>query len=72
MRGWRELLSATSPPHEWELELPGKHTTYVQHNAHRRRKRTEEKAKVVAVVWWTEIMQFLAALALLHYDDFVE
>ena len=30
---------------------------------------TEEKAKVVAAVLWTECIQFLAALAILHQDD---
>ena len=38
--------------------------------AHRRRRiKTEEKAKVVAVVWGTEVIQFLASLAILHHDD---
>ena len=32
---------------------------------HRRRIRTEEKAKVVAAVWRKEFIQFLAALAVL-------
>ena len=36
---------------------------------HRRRIYTEEKAKVVAAVWGTEFIQFLAALAVLHQDD---
>ena len=36
---------------------------------HRRRIKTEEKAKVVAVVWGTEVIQFLASLASLHHDD---
>ena len=30
--------------------------------------KTEEKAKVVAAVWGTELIQFLAALAFLHQD----
>ena len=30
---------------------------------------TEEKAKVVAVFWGTEFLQFLAALAVLHQDE---
>ena len=30
---------------------------------------TEEKAKVVAAVWWTEFIKFLAELAILHQDD---
>ena len=36
---------------------------------HRRRIYTEEKAKVVATVWGTEFIQFLATLAILHQDD---
>ena len=36
---------------------------------HRRRIYTEEKAKVVAAVWGTECIQFLATLAVLHQDD---
>ena len=34
-----------------------------------RRIYTEEKAKVVAAVWGTEFIRFLAALAILHHDD---
>ena len=30
---------------------------------------TEEKAKLVAAAWGTELIQFLAALAILHQDD---
>ena len=36
---------------------------------HRRKKKTEEKSKVVAAVWRTELIQFLTALAVLHKDD---
>ena len=39
---------------------------------HRRRINTEEKAKVVAAVWGTEFIQFLAALAILHYRTILE
>ena len=35
---------------------------------HRRRIKTEEKAKVVAAVWGTELIQFLAALAISRKD----
>ena len=35
---------------------------------HRRRIKTDEKAKVVAAVWGTELIQFLAALATFHQD----
>ena len=38
------------------------------HN-HRRRIKTEEKAKVVAAVWGTELIQLLGTLAILHTDD---
>ena len=34
---------------------------------HRRRIKTEEKVKVVAYVWGAEFIQFLAALAVLHW-----
>ena len=30
---------------------------------------TEEKAKVVAISWGTEFIQFFAALAILHQDE---
>ena len=36
---------------------------------HRRRIKTDEKAKVVAVVWGTAFIQFNAALAILHQFD---
>ena len=36
---------------------------------HRRRIKTEEKAKVVAALWGAELIQFLATLAILHTDD---
>ena len=38
----------------------------------RRRIKTEEKAKVVAAVWGTELIQFIAVLAILHQDDFMK
>ena len=38
----------------------------------RRSKKTEEKTKVVAAVCGTELIQFLAALATFHKDDFDE
>ena len=37
--------------------------------AYRRRIKTEEKARVVAAVWGTELIQFIAALTILHEDD---
>ena len=30
---------------------------------------TEDKAKVVAAVWGTELIQCLAKIAILHFDD---
>ena len=39
---------------------------------HRRRIKTEKKTKVVAAVWGTELIQFLAALVFFHQDDFEE
>ena len=36
---------------------------------HRRRIKTEEKAKVVAAAWGAKLIQFLAALAILYQDD---
>ena len=39
---------------------------------HWRSIKIEEMAKVVAPVWGTESIQFLAALAIFHQDDFEE
>ena len=39
---------------------------------HRRRIKTEEKVKDVAAVWGAEFIQFLAALAIFHKDEFEE
>ena len=36
---------------------------------HRRRIKTEEKAKVVAAVWGTESIYFFASQAIMHQDD---
>ena len=36
---------------------------------HRKRINTKEKAKVVAAAWETELIQFLAKLAVLNQDD---
>ena len=48
--------------------LPGKdpqiRDSYYLH--HRRRINIEDKAKVIATVWWAEFIQFLAVLAILH------
>ena len=37
--------------------------------SHKRMIKTEEKAKVVAVVWGKEFINFLAVLAFLHSDN---
>ena len=42
---------------------------YIENVIHKRRIKTEEKAKVVAVVWGTELIQFLVELDILHRDD---
>ena len=42
---------------------------HVLEPTHRRRIKTEEKAKVVAAAWGAELIEFLAALAILHQDD---
>ena len=44
--------------------------TGISTSIHRRRINTGEKAKVVAAVWGTEFIQFLAALANLLQDFF--
>ena len=49
--------------------LPLTTVTYPFARDHRRRIKTEEKAKVVPAVWGTEFIQFLAALAVLDQDD---
>ena len=36
---------------------------------HRRRIKTEEKAKVIAAAWKAELIHFFAMLAILHKDD---
>ena len=54
-------------------ELQFKIATGLHHVAHygaqRRRIYTEQKAKVVDTAWRTDLIQFLAALAILHQDD---
>ena len=41
----------------------------LEHSTHRRTLKTEGKAKVVAAVWGTELIKFLATLAIFHQDD---
>ena len=36
---------------------------------HRRRIYTVDKAKVIAAVWGTKFIEFLAALAIFHHND---
>ena len=46
---------------------------WYQWEEHRKRIKTEEKAKVVAAVWGTEIIKFFATLAsYFAWDDFKE
>ena len=54
------------------LALPGKKnvTQLTVRKGHRRRIYTEEKSKVVAAAWGTELIQFRATLAILHQVDF--
>ena len=47
----------------WELVFS---VGFLELYSHRRRIKTEEKAKVVASVCGTELIQFLATLAVLH------
>ena len=54
------------------LGWPHLPSTWAKWHHHRRRIHTEEKAKVVAAVWGTGFIQFIAVLAALHYDDFEE
>ena len=74
------LVVPVLPPHivrpgdELPLPVPvhqgpqlGDHVLQTLH--HRRRICREEKAKVVDASWGTELVQFLAVLAILHQDD---
>ena len=45
---------------------------WYQWEEHRKRIKTEEKAKVVAAVWGEKFIKFLAALAILHQDDMMK
>ena len=56
--------STASSATSHSASLPGTLSTAT----HRRKIKTEEKAKVVAAVWGKEMIQFLAALAILHQD----
>ena len=59
---WRYMDSFVQ---KWLMTAGYRECVCVQH---RRRIYTEEKAKVVAADWATEIIQFLAALAIFHHD----
>ena len=63
-----------------KLRLPATHASYTVNKSskgkivllyHRRRIKTEEKAKVLAAAWGegAELIKFLAKLAILHQDD---
>ena len=56
--------STASSATSHSASLPGTLSTAT----HRRKIKTEEKAKVIAAVWGKEMIQFLAALAILHQD----
>ena len=44
-------------------------TTVLYCKSHRRRIKTEVKAKVVTAVWGTEFIKLFAGLAILHQND---
>ena len=50
----------------WQHNAAPRHSIHLHQ---RKRIYTEEKANVVAAVWGTELIQFLALLAILHQDD---
>ena len=52
------------------LNIASRNPHLLQLVYHRRRIKTEEKAKVVAAVWGTELIQFLATLDIFYQDDF--
>ena len=54
----RRLQIVSNIHHWWNVDA-----------SHKRRINTEEKAKVVAAVWGTELLQFLAVIAILHYAE---
>ena len=65
------LELSTNWPENFQYSLNFKNSQLeaILESAHRRRITTEEKAKVVAAVWGTELIRFLAMLAILHQDD---
>ena len=67
-------LQCSAKKRSADLLHPGSYQgrIHIKTSNHRRRIKTEAKAKVVAAVWGTEIIQFVAALAILYKDDFEE
>ena len=65
--GGQHLASDGGVPLPTQEPRPAGHGT--TRGSYKKRINTEEKAKVVAAVWGTERIQFLAALAVLHWDD---
>ena len=72
-----EIALQYIPCREKELCFPGeiavsaieeKLSLCGEYNIHRRRMESEENAKVVASVWGAELVQLLAALAVLHWS----
>ena len=64
----KDLMCCRAHPHKYRK--PTQHSVhcikcYLRSCQHRRRINTEENAKVVAAVWGTEFIKFLAALAVL-------
>ena len=65
--GGQHLASDGGVPLPTQEPRPAGHGT--TRGSYKKRINTEEKEKVVAAVWGTEHIQFLAALAVLHWDD---
>ena len=55
----------TTPHQQYSIDT----TQGTEEDSHRKRIKTEDKAKVVAAVWGTAQIQFLAAPTILHQDD---
>ena len=63
------ILEVSSETPGFQNKLPSFTGLGLSEHGHRRRIKTEAKAKVVASVWGTEFIQFLAALAIFYQDD---
>ena len=71
LQGGRQapVRSHGQDPHLQVIPYPYCPTLCGSPSVHRRRIKTEAKAKVVASVWGKDFIQLLAALAVLHKDD---